>query len=150
MAGNVPAIAGTFSYFERSHDMENAIGPTPGREPDETTRMWLDTLYQLLNGWLSVNAVDVPLLLSQLCTLPPRFQERNRAAVARSLRARLRDNGYQLGTTQLSVLQQLIQNNFLRTHSCVAPSWEKSEEDTPELPAHNDIVCPLLLSKKKN
>jgi len=110
----VPAIAGTFSYFERSHDMENAIGPTPGREPDETTRMWLDTLYQLLNGWLSVNAVDVPLLLSQLCTLPPRFQERNRAAVARSLRARLRDNGYQLGTTQLSVLQQLVETNSPR------------------------------------
>src|SRR5437667_5593605 len=41
-------------------------------------------------------------------------------------------------------------NSFINENLDINASWERSEEHTSELQSHHDLVCRLLLEKKKN
>src|SRR5438034_9463943 len=57
-----------------------------------------------------------------------------------------------LGTKRPLLMSQRGEHdadNIALDHSCLA-SLERSEEHTSELQSHSDLVCRLLLEKKKN
>src|SRR5437773_5743184 len=103
----------------------------------------------------SKTAVAIPtslLLLAAVVTLrnPDANGAPTRAAAAELVVSSARDAGPQTLRDAILAADRLSgRAHILVTAKLIAQGWRRSEEHTSELQSHHDLVCRLLLEKKK-